>query len=168
MPDLIAVLVVAVPLLLVAAIGGSAMLGVRRDWNYRRNTTIPAGWVRTDAVVVDEIRHGPGRAGVVVRQPVVTFTVRGRGDQDPAGPRPAMAPGTEITFPSRVGGVATPGPGSLVQVWYDPERPTRARLDPVHLPPASGVSTGTLVLAVVAAVAVGAGAVITLMSFFDL
>lgn len=120
MPAWLGLILLVTPVLL-AAIFGTRQ--VRESRQARQLGMVPDGWVPARGVVVDERtshRRRKGADGSVqpVRQPVITFQ---------------SADGREITFNSRINAPGMPRPGTLVEVFHDPDDPTRACIAPESL-----------------------------------
>lgn len=116
MPAWIGAVLVLGPLIFAATL---ATARLRRAHRGRRITTVPTGWVRARGVVVDERPRPLGRRGSAgARQPVVTYQT---------------ADGREVTFVSRLHGEGMPRPGTLIAVYHDPRKPTRACIAPEAL-----------------------------------
>jgi hypothetical protein len=120
MPAWLGLLLLVVPVFLAALFGTRQ---VRESQRARRFGGVPEGWVSAPGVVVDERtsrrrRRAPDGSLQPVRQPIITYQ---------------SADGREITFNSRIHAAGMPRPGALVEIYHDPDEPTRACIAPESL-----------------------------------
>lgn len=143
MPDWLALLLLAVPAVLAGMFGTREVKAAHRE---RAVPSVPDGWLPARGVIVDEqLTAGRGGEANPLRRPTVTYQT---------------ADGREVTFTSRIQAAGMPRRGSALAVFHDPDRPTRACIDPqaltgvsLPLPAASRVLVALIWLTVLAVTA---------------